>query len=79
MGLGLLHSGNKSRAAFCSVATVLPQLSLAQLTCVCPCAGCCLLHLVHWVFGRKTQNTSVALNNATLELLHEAPQSGGCH
>lgn len=31
---------------------------------------------VHWVFGKKTQNTSVALNNATLELLHEAPQAG---
>jgi hypothetical protein len=42
------------------------------------CDGRCLLHQVHWVFGKKTQNTSVALNNATLELLHEAPQAGGC-
>jgi hypothetical protein len=40
--------------------------------CCCWCVGV----QVHWVFGAKLQNHSVALSNASLHLMHEDPPAG---
>jgi hypothetical protein len=54
--------------------------------CFCSCSCCCCRSYcrccyccqVHWVFGAKLQNQSVALSNASLHLMHEDPPKGIC-